>query len=736
MGLRRGLANEGRRLLQRGARRSQVWLAAGGEITAVTLAGVVAGAVGGAIVVALVARAAGLPAALVLEHSAVTLTGLGVVAAVAVVATATVLVGARARDEETPSRRIRLLDVAAVGAAAAAALGLARGGLDPQDLTSGSSRTLLLALPVLVSFVAAVLAVRLLRPLTRAGERMTRNGPLRLRLALLALSRAPVRTAATAAFLLVSLGLALFAAGWRSTLERGAEDQAAFAVPLDFTLGEGARLVLPQEAASVAQYDALAPDVHAYPVLRSNASVAGLGASVLNPTVLGVPPLAVRRLSWRSDFSSFRPDELADRLGAGGTSTPNGLGLPAGASELALTAHLRGVAVRLDLIVRDGAGRTFLLLLGEKGQGPGPGRARAPPTVRQVVGLEVSLATAEQLGFSHRETGGEETGPEAGSARLEPLRVTNAAGGSRAVTSWRGFVTRAGLRQAPSPGAVSLSYAFTEGQSMLLRLPQPTDGRALPVVVSPDVARSASDDGSLLLDFQGVRVPARVAAVARRFPAAGDQDQGFVIADEGRLATALDADSPGTGTPGELWLDVPSRSVATVAAALRQPPYASLAVSSRRDLLHDLATDPLARAISVSLAATALVALALAVAGFWIALLSELRDERGELFDLEAQGVAPEVLRAQFRVRAAALLAAGIAGGCALGLFLSRLVVSVVRVSASTAPPDPPLRLETPWLVIVVGLAAVALLLAAALELTTRRAFRADAPERASWSLE
>jgi hypothetical protein len=271
---------------------------------------------------------------------------------------------------------------------------------------------------------------------------------------------------------------------------------------------------------------------------------------------------------------------------------------------------------------------------------------------------------------------------------------------------------------------------------MLLRLPQPTDGRALPVVVSPDVARSAGDDGSLLLDFQGVRVPARVAAVARRFPAAGDQDQGFVIADEGRLATALDADSPGTGTPGELWLDVPSRSVTTVAAALRQPPYASLAVSSRRDLLHDLATDPLARAISVSLAATALVALALAVAGFWIALLSELRDERGELFDLEAQGVAPEVLRAQFRVRAAALLAAGIAGGCALGLFLSRLVVSVVRVSASTAPPDPPLRLETPWLVIVVGLAAVALLLAAALELTTRRAFRADAPERASWSLE
>ena len=80
MGLRRGLANEGRRLLQRGARRSQVWLSATAEIAATTVAGSLAGAACGVGVVAVVARSAGLPAGAVLAHSVVTALGLGVVA--------------------------------------------------------------------------------------------------------------------------------------------------------------------------------------------------------------------------------------------------------------------------------------------------------------------------------------------------------------------------------------------------------------------------------------------------------------------------------------------------------------------------------------------------------------------------------------------------------------------------------------------------------------------------------
>jgi hypothetical protein len=735
MGLRRGLANEGRRLLQRGARRWQVWLSALAEITATTLVGSAAGALGGIAAIAVIARQAGLPWGAELSHSAVTALGLGIVLAVWVSATVVVLSGTRVRDVESNGWRIRLLDVAAVGAAAAVALGLARGGLDAEALSSGGNRTLLLGLPILVSFVAAVLAVRLLRPLTRLGERAARQGPTTVRLALLALSRAPVRTTATAAFLLVSLGLGLFAAGWRSTLERGAHDQAAFTVPLDFSVTEGPRLVLPLEAATLGRYEALAPSVRAYPVLRRSADVAGLGTSVLSPTVLGLAPAAISHLRWRSDFASAGAAELARRIGADGPVIPNGVPLPARATSAFLTVHLRGVAVRLDLIVRNTDGRTSLLLLGEKGRGTWRLETRLPPRTQQVVGLAVSLATAEQLGFTHRESGGEESAPEAGSAEVGPLRVAVPGQPGVAVTDWRGFVTRGGLRQrAGRP--VGLSYAFTEGQTMLLRLPQPTDGRSLRVIASPDVARSAGPGGALVLDFQDVRVPARVVAVANRFPDAQQQDEGFVIADEKRLATALDADAPGTGTPSELWLAAPSGSVPTVAAALRRAPFDALAVASQRAVRRSLASDPLSRGISLSLAAAALVSLLLAVTGFWIALLSELRDERGELFDLEAQGVSPGALRRQFRIRAAGLLLAGVLGGCALGLFLSRLVVSVVHVSGSTAPPEPPLRLDVPWPLILVGVAVLVIGLAAVVELTTRHAFRADAPERASWSLE
>ena len=735
MGLRRGLANEGRRLRQRGARRSQVWLSATAEITATTLSGVVVGAAAGVAVVAVIARSAALPGGTVIAHSVITALGFGVVAAVWLAATATVMLGSRVRDDETRSRRVRLLDVAAVGAVGAVALGLARGGLDAQTLSTGGDGTLLLSLPILVSFVAAVVAVRLLHPLTRLAERAARRSRIELRLALLALSRAPVRTTATAAFLLVSLGLGLFAVSWRSTLDRGARDEAAFAVPLDFSLTEGPRLVLPLEAASLGRYRALAPGTEPYPVLRRSADVAGLGTSILSPTVLGVPPGAISRLRWRSDFSSVAPAKLARRVGADGPVVPNGLPFPSGATAAFVTVHLTGVAVRIDLIVRDADNRTFLLFLGEKGHGTWRLETRLPRRGLEAVGLAVSLATAEQLGFSHRETGGEEAAPEAGAAEIEPLRATVPGKPDVTVTDWHGYVTRGGLHQRPGR-LVGLSYAFTQGQTMLLRLPQPTDGKALRVIASPDVARSAGPGGSLMLDFQDVRVPARIVAVADRFPDAEEQGEGFVVADEQRLATTLDADAPGTGTPGELWLAVRSRSVPAVAASLRRPPYTALVTSSQRDLHSSLASDPLARGISLSLAAAAFAALALALAGFWVALISELRDERGELFDLEAQGVAPATLRRQFRLRAAGLLAAGVLGGCVLGLVLSRLVVSVVRVSGTTAPPEPPLRLDVPLVSTLIGLGAVVAGLAVVVELATRHAFRGDSPERASWSLE
>ena len=88
-------------------------------------------------------------------------------------------------------------------------------------------------------------------------------------------------------FLVASLGLGLFAAVYRSTLDDGLEAQAAYAVPLDFRVQEDftqAGLVAPLEAAPLAEYEALGADA-VVPVIRQTGTVAGAGQS----TLLGVP---------------------------------------------------------------------------------------------------------------------------------------------------------------------------------------------------------------------------------------------------------------------------------------------------------------------------------------------------------------------------------------------------------------------------------------------------------------
>jgi hypothetical protein len=728
MGLRRGLADERRRLLQRGATQLQAWGAGAAEVTVVTLAGTIAGCAGGVVAVVLVAGAADAPRGALLEHALGSTTAVGLVAGAWIAATAAVLVAVATGGPAGRRRRIRPLDVAALGAAAAVAVGLSRGGLRRETLSSGGASTLLLLLPGLICFVAAVAAARLLGPATRLAERAARSAPAAIRLALLALARAPARTAASAAFLVASLGLAFFAASYGATLAAGARDEAAFAVPLDFSLTEGPRLVRPLEAGPTTAYARLAAGTAVYPVVRRTASVAGVGAGVLSPTVLGLAPAAVERLRWRSDFSSEAPATLARRLGADGPAALAGAAVPRGAATVSAGVRVRGAVVRLDLAVRDHRGRTHLVPLGQHGPGASRLAARLPAGVRTITALEVSLGRAQQGVLLHATAEGASAFGYSGSLAVAPLRA-----GGRVLT-WHGWLAR-GADRAAAGRSLRLRYSFVSGQTIVVRRPQPTDRAPLRVVVSPAVARSAGPGGRLTLEIGPARMPARVVAVARRFPAAEQSDEGFVIADESRLATALEADAPGTGAPDELWLSVPERAREQVAAALRRPPFSALAVASRAAVERRLAHEPLAHATTLTLAAAALVALVLAAVGLSVAVASELRDERAELFDLEAQGVGPDTLRAQFRARAAALVVLGAAGGSVVGWLLSRLVVAFVRVSASTGDARPPLRLDASWTAALAGLGGLLVAVVLAVELATRLAFRDESPRPAAGSV-
>ena len=257
----------------------------------------------------------------------------------------------------------------------------------------------------------------------------------------------------------------------------------------------------------------------------------------------------------------------------------------------------------------------------------------------------------------------------------------------------------------------------------------------MPVVTSPDIASAAGGVGSgAMLDFQDVQVPARIVGVAKRLPSVPSDLGPFVLSEQSWLSTAIDAGAPGQGTPNEVWLA--ARNDHATAAALQRPPFADLLVTSRSRIEHRLATDPLAHATALALGAAALVALLLAVLGFWVGILSELRDERSDFYDLEVQGLPPRRLRAQLRARALMLITLGLAGGVCLGVLLSRLVVSLVRISATTGFPEPPLRLDPAWVATGVLIVALVVLALAVAEGTSAAAFREERPRRTSWSLE
>ena len=267
-----------------------------------------------------------------------------------------------------------------------------------------------------------------------------------------------------------------------------------------------------------------------------------------------------------------------------------------------------------------------------------------------------------------------------------------------------------------SGAAARLGYVLTPDRTGRFRPRQPTDGTFLRVLATPKVAAAAGPHGVVPLQVEGEQIPARIVGVVERFPSiVGDA----VVADRVTTATMLDTRSPGLGTTDELWLNTSAR-----------PHVPQLLVQSRAETLARLQADPLARGALLTLAGTAAVALLLALVGLLLTVVGDVRDDRGELFDLEAQGAAPATIRGHLRLRALLVALFGVAGGVVLGLVLSSLVISLVSVTAGAAEPEPPLllTLDAP----VLAAAALAYAALAALLVMAATMLRGRAPSRAA----
>jgi putative ABC transport system permease protein len=278
-----------------------------------------------------------------------------------------------------------------------------------------------------------------------------------------------------------------------------------------------------------------------------------------------------------------------------------------------------------------------------------------------------------------------------------------------------------GATLRPSGGGVDVQFVLTRARTTRLRARQVTDDEPPAVLVTPRLAELAGGvGGTLPLRVGGAVVPARVAGVVERFPGTtGD----LAVGARAALRTAINAAAPGGARENEAWLDYPERETGRVLDALAEPPFHVLSVTARAELERQARSDPLARGTLAALSAAALLALLLAAVGLALAVRADLRDERGELVDLEAQGLPPSLLRRVVRSRAAALSVAGLLAGVATGALLLSLVTRVVAVTARGGFAEPPLVATVDLVVLAAGVAVYVLVAAALVGVATRRAF-------------
>jgi hypothetical protein len=593
--------------------------------------------------------------------------------------------------------------IAAIGVTTVVLVGwqlVISGSLGASGLASAVASPVVVLLPPAIAFLLALTFLLVLPRAMRILSGRLRRGPLPVRLSLVSVARDPVRSAATLTLLALSMGAIVFAMGWSASLRRGIDDGAAYRTGLDLRVTElGTGLSLSPSVVPVDRYTALGEDLTIEPVLRDS-SPSQPGGPV---EIVGIRPDALRELdSWRADFSALPRAELATRLELpepGGGWRMSGHQLAADEGRLVLDLSYDGDPLKLDAIVVTDGGDAASIPLGVVTEGMTQVSAPLPAEARG------GRLTA--LIFRHD-------------------RMIQGAGHEHDVR--RATVSFAGLEELTGPEPIALEV-FTVS-TVIVRAPQATDGLEIPAIVSPDLAATAEPGGALALHVANDSIiPLRVVATAERVPTVVDQAPRFVVVPLDPFLVALGNAVPGAGRPSEVWIGSPNHErLAEVRARLADPPFRFAQIRERADLVARSAGDPLSQSVLSALLAAALIGLTLAVGGLVLGAISDLRDETGQLADLETQGMAPSGLRWHVLARSGWLAIGGGVAGVAVGVVLSVLVTAVLALTPEGTVPIPPLVPVVPVVPIVVATVAIVGLVLAVVAAFVARTFGRSAP--------
>jgi hypothetical protein len=605
-----------------------------------------------------------------------------------------------------PDHAWRVLDGVVVAGAAVAVFALARGAVTVSGLQQRTD-PLLVVLPILAVVCGGLLAGRIFPLLVPAGVRAARRLPRRwelpVRLGLSGAARRPLRAVATVAFLAAATGIVVFAGGYRATLAQGAEDQAAFAVPVDATLHVGPPLRRPLDVAPLAGYEALAPDTIAGPVLRSTTGIRLNAAESRAADLIGVPPELLTRIPAWNRITGGSDAATSARL-ITRPPAPRGWTVPDDARSMTITVSGPTKNTNVLAWFRDADGQSMSSPLhataGDRFE------AQIPQLTQPTTLYAITIAETADYGQRRQHHTGE--------------------GGSDVpVLSGHLVFADPAFDGTPAPQPkIEADYELSAGQNVI-QVNAPAAEPELPVIADP-VTASAAVGGQFQLGVPNAApIPARVVQVLPRFPASGER---FLVTDVRALIEALDSRVPGSATPTELW--VSSGDPARVGQALKQAPFDQLDLSLRAETRHQLATDPLAAGASSLLWTGALTALAVAILSLVLLVIAERRDDAAELYAWESDGLTPAALRGLLFARAAAVVVVAVPCGLVVGLLLTRITTALVLVTAVGSVPRPPLALAaSPGdLAIVLGTGIGVGLLAAGL--IALRSFREALPTR------
>ncbi|MFF0153898.1 FtsX-like permease family protein [Micromonospora sp. NPDC005203] len=572
-------------------------------------------------------------------------------------------------------------------------------GLDP----------LLIAAPTLGVLAGAVLALRVLPPVTRFAERFVDRRPWTA--TMFGMWQAGRRPHAGPVLLLaLAVGGSTLAWSLISTGERSQVEQAGHTVGADLRVTERAGAAPLTRAGELA---ALPGVNRVLPAWRDDIRV---GRDDLPVTVIGIDPASAPGVVRLPDRLSDDPVSeqyrrmIQARGASGGVELPEGTRAVSGTVRTTVEQPAEPHRVAVSVLFATPDGFAFKVLAANApstGQG-----SRFTVTLPDVGGAPLRLAGFEaDTGY-----GGTSYG-----FSLEGLALVDAGGTARPAelpgdwaATWPG-----GPRTPVESSGAGLA---TNRPVQLLDEAGRLDRPASRFVVVPGAAGAAPAAAPVLMTPRvrealslhlGDTVELALSGVTLRVHLVGELEAVPTTTGEGvllDLPAAVDAlvGSGGTIRPTPEWWIGATDAMAAAGAAEELP---GVTVLNREAVITSAADDPYWQGSRTGMLAAALGAVLLAIVGLMVDVWATARRRLGEFAVLHTLGATPRLLARALLAEQAFLAGIGVGVGLLLGAAVGATMAPLVILTPAAGRPIPAATFALPW--VPIGLTAVGLLLAA-----------------------